>query len=382
MPLPLYLLALAVFAMGTSEFMLSGLLPDLARDLGVGVGAAGALTSAFAVGMVVGAPLMAVLARRWSGRAGLLAFVLVFLAAHVVGAVTDSFPVLLAVRVVAALANAGFLALALTAATAMVPADRKARALAVLLGGTTAATVAGVPGGALLGALAGWRAAFWAVAALCVPAALGILRGVPDSRPERASLRAEFGVLRTPRLIRVMVLAALVNAATFGALTFLAPVVTGPAGLSAPWVSVALVLFGAGSCAGIALAGRLADRHSARLLAAGGPLLCAGWAGLAALADRPAALLGLLLVQGGLAFALGGTLIARILYEAAGAPALAGAYATAALNAGAVAGPLAAAPALEGAPAGPFLLSAGLVAAAGVFALVSGSRRGGPASTC
>ncbi|MFI8257562.1 Cmx/CmrA family chloramphenicol efflux MFS transporter [Streptomyces filamentosus] len=381
MPLPLYLLALAVFAMGTSEFMLSGLLPDLARDLGVSVGAAGTLTSAFAVGMVIGAPLMAVLARRWSGRAGLLASVLVFLAAHVVGAVTDSFPVLLAVRVAAALANAGFLALALTAATAMVPADRKARALAVLLGGTTAATVAGVPGGALLGTLAGWRAAFWAVAVLCVPAALGILRGVPDSRPERASLRAEFGVLRAPRLVRVMVLAALVNAATFGALTFLAPVVTGPAGLSAPWVSVALVLFGAGSCAGIALAGRLADRHSARLLAIGGPLLCAGWAGLAALADRPAALLVLLLVQGGLAFALGGTLIARILYEAAGAPALAGAYATAALNAGAVAGPSSAALVLEE-PTGPFLLSAGLVAVAGAFALVSGSRPGGPASTC
>ncbi|MEU3605600.1 Cmx/CmrA family chloramphenicol efflux MFS transporter [Streptomyces sp. NPDC035033] len=381
MPLPLYLLALAVFAMGTSEFMLAGLLPDLARDLGVSVGAAGALTSAFAVGMVVGAPLMAVLARGRSGRAGLLAFVLVFLAAHVVGAVTASFPVLLLSRFAAALANAGFLALALTTATAMVPADRKARALAVLLGGTTAATVAGVPGGALLGALAGWRAAFWAVAVLCVPAALGVLRGVPDGRTERTPLRGEFGVLRAPRLLRVLVLAALVNAATFGAFTFLAPVVTGPAGLTAPWVSAALVLFGAGSFAGVTAAGRFADRHSARLLAVGGPLLLAGWLALAALADRPAVLLALLLVQGALSFALGGTLIARILYEAAGAPALAGAYATAALNAGAVAGPLLAAPVLER-PTGPFLLSAGLVAAALAFAAVSGSRPGGPASTC
>ncbi|MFD8010627.1 Cmx/CmrA family chloramphenicol efflux MFS transporter [Streptomyces sp. NPDC058955] len=381
LPLPLYLLALAVFAMGTSEFMLAGLLPDLARDLGVSVGAAGALTSAFAVGMVIGAPLMAVLARRWSGRSGLLVFVVVFLGAHVVGAVTTSFAVLLVSRFAAALANAGFLALALTAATAMVPADRKARALAVLLGGTTVATVAGVPGGALLGSLAGWRAAFWAVAALCVPAALGVLRGVPAGRGERASLRAEFRVLRTPRLVRVMVLAALVNAATFGAFTFLAPVVTGPAGLTAPWVSVALVLFGAGSFAGVTLAGRFADRHAERLLAVAGPLLLAGWLAVAVLADRPAALLALLLVQGALSFALGGTLIARILYEAAGAPALAGAYATVALNVGAVAGPLLAAPVLER-PTGPFLLSAGLVAAALAVAVVSGSRRGGPASTC
>ncbi|MDX2294128.1 MULTISPECIES: Cmx/CmrA family chloramphenicol efflux MFS transporter [Streptomyces] len=382
LPLPLYLLALAVFAMGTSEFMLAGLLPDLARDLGVSVGAAGALTSAFAVGMVIGAPLMAVLARGWSGRAGLLGFVLVFLAAHVVGAVTTSFPVLLLSRFVAALANAGFLALALTSATAMVAADRKARALAVLLGGTTVATVAGVPGGALLGSLAGWRAAFWAVAALCVPAALGVLWGVPGGgRGERTSLRGEFRVLRAPRLVRVMVLAALVNAATFGAFTFLAPVVTGPAGLSAPWVSVALVLFGAGSFAGVTLAGRFADRHADRLLAVGGPLLLVGWLALAALADRPAALLALLLVQGALSFALGGTLIARILYEATGAPALAGAYATAALNVGAVAGPLLAAPVLVR-PTGPFLLSAGLVAAALAVGVVSGSRPGGPASRC
>ncbi|MFF0485278.1 Cmx/CmrA family chloramphenicol efflux MFS transporter [Streptomyces sp. NPDC004435] len=381
LPLPLYLLALAVFAMGTSEFMLAGLLPDLARDLGVGVGAAGALTSAFALGMVIGAPLMAVLARGRSGRGGLLVFVGVFLAAHVVGAVTESFTVLLLSRVAAALANAGFLALALTTATAMVPADRKARALAVLLGGTTVATVVGVPGGALLGALAGWRAAFWAVAALCVPAALGILRGVPAGRTERHALRAEFGVLRAPRLLRVLVLAALVNAATFGAFTFLAPVVTGPAGLGPAWVSVALVLFGAGSFAGVTAAGRLADRHAARVLAVGGPLLLAGWVGLAVLADRPAALLALLLVQGALAFALGGTLIARILYEAAGAPALAGAYATAALNVGAVAGPLLAATVLDR-PTGPFLLAAGLVAAALALAAVSGSRPGGPASTC
>ncbi|MEW5625258.1 MFS transporter [Streptomyces hydrogenans] len=404
LPLPLYLLALAVFAMGTSEFMLAGLLPDLARDLGVSVGAAGALTSAFAVGMVIGAPLMAVLARGRSGRSGLLGFVLVFLAAHVAGALTSSFVVLLASRVVAALANAGFLALALTTATAMVPADRTARALAVLLGGTTVATVVGVPGGALLGAHAGWRAAFWAVAVLCVPAALGILRGVPaaEPSPEGPSLRAEFGVLGggggprraaggaggggggpppPPPPPRVLFLAALVNAATFGSFTFLAPVVTGPAGLTSSWVSAALMLFGAGSFAGVTAAGRLGDRHAGRVLAVGGPLLLVGWVALAALADRPAVLPALLFVQGALSFAVGGTLIARILYEAAGAPALAGAYATAALNVGAVVGPLLAATVL-GRPTGPFLLSAGLVAAALAFAAVSGSRRGGPASRC
>ncbi|NJQ01194.1 Cmx/CmrA family chloramphenicol efflux MFS transporter [Streptomyces zingiberis] len=352
MPLPLYLLALAVFAMGTSEFMLAGLVPDIASDLGVTAGTAGALTSAFAIGMVVGAPLAAVLARGRSRRAALLVFVLVFAAAHVVGAVTTSFPVLFATRVLAALANAGFLAVALTAATALVPPGRKGRAPAVLLAGTTVAMVAGVPGGSLLSTLSGWRVTFWAVAVLCLPAALGILTGIPAGRAAERTrgvpvLRAEFAQLTRGPLLLVMLLGALVNAATFGSLTFLAPVVTGTAGLGASWVSVVLVLFGAGSFTGVGVAGRLADRRPGQVVAVAGPLLLLGWPALAVLAHEPAALFALVFVQGALSFAVGATLITRVLHEAAGAPTMAGAYATAALNTGAVAGPLLAAAALS-----------------------------------
>ncbi|MGW3291116.1 Cmx/CmrA family chloramphenicol efflux MFS transporter [Streptomyces sp. NPDC001002] len=374
-PLPLCLLALAVFAMGTSEFMLAGLLPDIASDLGVTVGAAGALTSAFAVGMAVGAPLMAALARDWPPRACLLGFVLAFAAAHAVGATasdTNGFPLLLATRVVAALANAGFLAVALTTAATLVPPGEKGRALAVLLSGTTVATIAGVPGGSLLGTFLGWRATFWAVAALCLPAAVGILKGIPahpsqeakqeagqeaeqeaeqDAKSCAPALRSELAQLKKPRLILVMLLGALVNAATFGSFTFLAPVVTDTAGLGRPWISVALVLFGIGSLAGVTLAGRLSDRRPGLVLAMGGPLLLIGWPTLALLADRPTALLPLVLVQGTLSFALGATLITRVLYEAAGAPTMAGSYATAALNVGAAVGPLLAATARD-TPAG------------------------------
>ncbi|MFD7567925.1 Cmx/CmrA family chloramphenicol efflux MFS transporter [Streptomyces tendae] len=378
MPLPLYLLAVAVCAMGTSEFMLAGLVPDIASDLGVGVGTAGALTSAFAIGMVVGAPLVAALARSWPRRAGLLAFVLAFAAAHAVGALTTSFPVLVATRVVAALANAGFLAVALTAAAALVPADRKGRALAVLLSGTTVATVAGVPGGALLGTLLGWRATFWAVALLCLPAALGVLAGIPagrvrDAAAEGPSLSVELAQLRTGRLLLVMLLGALVNASTFAGFTFLAPVVTDTAGLGELWVSVALVLFGAGSFVGVTVAGRLSDRRPAAVLAVGGPLLLVGWPALAVLADRPVALLTVVFVQGALSFALGSTLIARVLYEAAGAPTMAGSYATAALNVGAVVGPLVAAGTLgtTSGDLGPLWASGFLVAVALLVAFSS-----------
>ncbi|PRX43602.1 DHA1 family chloramphenicol resistance protein-like MFS transporter [Prauserella shujinwangii] len=368
MPLPLYLLAVAVFAMGTSEFMLAGLLPDIASDLGVTVGTAGALTSAYAIGMVVGAPLAAALARDWPRRSGLLGFLLTFMAAHVVGAGTTSFPLLFATRVVAAVANAGFLAVALTAAAALVPPGRKGRALAVLLSGTTVATIAGVPGGAVLGTVFGWQAAFWAVAAVCLPAALGVLKGIPagrvrDEAAGRPALRAELAQLTRPRLALVMLLGALVNAATFGGFTFLAPVVTGTAGLGELWVSAVLVLFGAGSFAGVTVAGRLSDRRPQLVIAAGGPLLLAGWPALAVLADAPAALFPLVFVQGALSFALGSTLITRVLYEAAGAPVLAGAYATAALNVGAATGPLIAAAALGAAGnLGPLWASGLLVA--------------------
>ncbi|GII62036.1 chloramphenicol resistance protein [Sphaerisporangium krabiense] len=378
MPLPLYSLAVAVFAMGTSEFMLAGLLPDIAADLGVPIATAGLLTPAFAVGMAVGAPLMAAVARRWPRRSALLVFLGLFLAAHVAGAVTGGFAVLLAGRVIAALACAGFLAVALTTAAALVPADRKGRALAVLLAGTTVATVAGVPGGALLGTLLDWRATFWLVALLCLPSALGVARGVPAGAGRSAEdaagtdLRGELARLRSPRLVQVLLLGALVNAATFGAFTFLAPVVTDVAGLEPLWVPVALVLFGLGSFAGVTVAGRLSDRRPGVVVAAGGPLLLGGWAVLGLLAPSPSALLILAFTQGALSFAVGSTLIARVLYEAAGAPTMAGSYATAALNAGAVIGPVAAAAALNtGAAAlGPVWSAGVLVAVALVLALL------------
>jgi DHA1 family chloramphenicol resistance protein-like MFS transporter len=371
MPFPLYLLAMAVFAMGTSEFMLAGLLPDIASGLDITVGTAGMLTPAFAIGMIFGAPLMAALARNWPSRSSLFGFILAFAAAHAVGAVTTSYPVLFATRVVAALANAGFLAVALTTAATLVSPDKKGRALAVLLSGTTVATIVGVPGGSVLGTLLGWRATFWAVAALCLPAALGILKGIPAGRAKDETtggpaLRAELAQLTKPRLILVMVLGALVNAATFGSFTFLAPVVTGTAGLGELWISVALVLFGAGSFVGVTVAGRLSDQRPAPVLAVGGPLLLTGWPALAVLADKPAALLSLMFIQGALSFALGSTLITRVLYEAAEAPTMAGSYATAALNVGATVGPLVAATTLSTALGnlGPLWASGLLVAVA------------------
>lgn len=379
MPHTLYLLALAVFVMGTSEFMLAGLLPAISAELDVTLGAAGLLTSAFAVGMIVGAPAMAAFARRWPPRLALILCLLVFAVAHVIGAITPSFDVLLLTRVVSAVANAGFLAVALTTATALVPSDRKGRALSILLSGTTVATVAGVPAGALLGTAMGWRATFWAIAALGVLALLGLARGISHDRSDAGHtgtasppLGAELRILATPRLLLTMVVGALINGGTFAAFTFLAPVVTGVAGLGDAWVSGALVLFGAGSFLGVKVAGHLSDRRPGVVLAVGGPLLLASWIVASAVASHPVALLASVFVQGVLSFGVGSTVIARVLYAASGAPTMGGSYATAALNTGAALGPVLGALALaDGAgPLAPFSVAAALTASALLLLLV------------
>lgn len=279
---------------------------------------------------------------------------------HVVGAVTSHYGVLLATRVIAALANAGFLAVALATATAVAPPNAKGRATSVLLGGTTMACIAGVPAGALLGEVWGWRAAFWAVALLSVPAVLAIVWSVPTGgetpahssardqgvpRPDAAAAareepgaRDELRALVSPRLLVTQLLGALVNGATFCTFTYLAPLVTDVSGIGAGWVPAVLALFGLGSFAGVSAGGRLADTRPVTVLLTGGVALLVGWSALALAAGSPAATVVLVLVQGTLSFAVGSTLISQALYAATDAPTLAGGFATAAVNVGAALG--------------------------------------------
>ncbi|ALU95528.1 MULTISPECIES: Cmx/CmrA family chloramphenicol efflux MFS transporter [Streptomyces] len=345
MPFAVYVLGLAVFAQGTSEFMLSGLLSGIAADLGVSLSAAGLLTSAFAVGMVVGAPVMALAGRTWPRRRALLLFLAVFVAVHAVGALTPSYGVLLTTRFVGALANAGFWAVALSTAVAMVPDRLKGRATAVVVGGVTVACVVGVPAGAVLGERWGWRSAFWAVAIVSLPAFLAVLRSIPggrggtDAGADPVSVRDELRVLTGPRLRPVLLTMALVQGATFCTFSYLEPLLTRESGLGAGWVPVALALFGAGAFAGVTVAGRYADAHPVAVVATGMAALTVGWSALALTAGSPVLALALVPLLGLLAFGTGTALITRVLGLAPGAPTLAGASSTAAFNLGATVGP-------------------------------------------
>lgn len=375
MPLTVYVLGLAVFAQGTSEFMLSGLVEDMAADLGVSLPAVGSLTSAFAVGMIVGAPLVAMLSLRWPRRRALLAFLITFLLAHVVGALTHSFEVLFITRVIAALANAGFLAVGLATAASMAGPQAKGRATSVLLSGITLALIAGVPLGAVLGEVWGWRSVFWGVAIVCTPAVLAVSWSVPAMPvdPAAPSVRHELRAFRTPRVIMTLVLGALVNGATFCSFTYLSPVITNVTDLGSGWVPATLALFGVGSFTGVNVGGRLADSRPGQALVVGGTALVAGWLLFALTAGNPVVAMVLAFVQGALSFGVGSTLIAQALHTAADAPTLAGGFATAAMNVGAAAGPALGGLAL-GADLGyrsPLVVSALLVATALVLAGVA-----------
>ncbi|MFD6140416.1 Cmx/CmrA family chloramphenicol efflux MFS transporter [Promicromonospora sp. NPDC060271] len=381
MPVLLYVLAVAVFAQGTSEFVLAGLVPGISADLGITIAQAGYLTSGFAVGMVVGAPLTAALGRRLPPRWTLTGCLLVFVAAHAAGALTDQLAVLLVSRFVAALANAGFLAVALSTVTAVVPAAKQARALATILGGTTLALIAGVPAGAVLGEIWGWRSALWAIAgisalALAAVAVLTPGRPGPHVPHARVDLRAELGTLRSGDLLRYLALGVLVNGATFCAFTYLAPLVTDGAGLGSSLVPVVLALFGLGAFAGVSAAGRLAGPHGHLVLGIGVPVLVAGWILWAVLAGSPSAVWVLAPVLGALSFAVGGTLIARGMAAAHGAPTMGGAYSTVALNLGALVGPVLGGLAIGPLGlVGPLMVSATLAGAAAVVLWFATSRR-------
>lgn len=375
MPFLLYVLALAIFAQGTSEFMLAGLLLPISDELAVSPATVGTLTSAFAIGMVVGAPAMALIGARWSPRRALTSFLLVFVLAHVVGAIAPSFEVLLTTRVIAALANAGFLAIALATVGRLVPAGQTTRAVATLLAGTTLATIVGVPAGALVANAFGWRATFWGVVLLCLPALITLLLDrslTQNAVTPRIRLVGELAELRRRPVLGAIVLAVLVNAATFGVFTFLG-VIGADAGIDVALIPLLLAGFGIGAFLGVAATGRWAARRERAWITVGTVALAGAWSAFAVLISSPVMLTLLAMLCGALSFAVGSALIGRIVREGTGAPVLGGAYATVALNLGAFVGPAVAGVAYEqgGAASVPWAAVAATLAAAliGIWAL-------------
>ena len=263
LPLGIYVLTAGTFLMGTTEFVVAGLLPELAADFNISVAQAGLAITVFAVGMIIGAPSMALLTLRLPRRLTLALALLVFAIGHIVVAVTHSFAIMLAARCLTAFATGAFWAVAAVVAARIVGPAASSRALGIVLGGGMLANVLGVPLGAFGGQLIGWRGPFWALALLALVLAVAVVRVVPAqaTHEARPSLRAEFAGLRSRRLWLTLATCAAVNAAVLSIYSFIAPLLTERTGLPSSSIPVALVLFGAGALAGSVLGGRAGDTH-------------------------------------------------------------------------------------------------------------------------
>ncbi|MCM2577230.1 Cmx/CmrA family chloramphenicol efflux MFS transporter [Streptomyces meridianus] len=346
MPVAVHVLGLAVFALGSSEFMLSGLLPSIARDMDVSIPQAGMLISAFAIGMVVGAPLLAVATLRLPRRTTLIALLAAFGLGQVAGALAPTYAVLFASRIVSALACAGFWAVGAAVAVATVPATARARALAVMIGGLSIANVLGVPAGAFLGTNFGWRSAFWAVGAASAIALAGVVALVPRTADSPTAdgtdgprLRQEMRIYRDRAVWLAVVTTALVGGGVFCTFSYLAPLLTDVAGLTPQWVPTALGLFGVGALIGTTLGGRLADAHLFGVMLGGVTASTVLLVLMALTARSPVAVVVFSFLVGVSAFFTAPALNARMFDVAGAAPTLAGATTTAAFNLGNTGGP-------------------------------------------
>ncbi|MET0358310.1 MAG: MFS transporter [Pararhizobium sp.] len=269
MPLALFALTIAAYAIGTTEFVIVGLLPTVARDLGITLPMAGLIVSIYALGVTFGAPILTALTGRIGRKPLLLGLMALFIVGNGLAAVSPGYGLLLVARVLSAFAHGVFFSVGATIAAGLVPENRRASAIAMMFMGLTVAIVTGVPLGTLIGQTFGWRATFVAVAGLGAIALAAIALLLPAHLPSSPPARIidQVKVLGSGRLLLVFGMTALGYGGTFVTFTYLAPLLEEITGLSASAVSLVLVLYGLAIAAGNLAGGRLANRHPVKALA-------------------------------------------------------------------------------------------------------------------
>ncbi|POX63635.1 MFS transporter [Streptomyces sp. Ru62] len=261
MPLALLALAIGAFGIGTTEFVIMGVLPQVADDFGVSIPTAGWLVSGYALGVVIGAPLLTVLGTRVSRKKMLMFLMGLFIVGNALSALAPSFGLMLIGRVIASLAHGAFFGIGSVVAADLVAPEKKASAISLMFMGLTVANIVGVPGGTSIGQAAGWRLTFALVAALGVIGLLGVARLVPEQgRPEAGNVRAELAAFKNVQVWLAMAMTVLGYGGVFAAITYITPMMTRVAGYTEGAVTWLLVLFGVGMFLGNLLGGKFADR--------------------------------------------------------------------------------------------------------------------------
>lgn len=268
MPIALFALTVAAYAIGTTEFVIVGLLPTVADDLHITLPLAGLIVSVYALGVTFGAPVLTALTGRIERKPLLIGLMALFIIGNAAAALSPSYEPLLVARVISAFAHGVFFSVGSTIAADLVPEDRRASAIAMMFMGLTVAIVTGVPLGTWIGQTFGWRATFWAVTGLGVIALAAIATLLPNTltKAPPARLIDQVRVLGSGRLLIVFAMTALGYGGTFVAFTFLAPILQEITGFSAGAVSLILVLYGVAIAIGNIAGGKIANRDPVKAL--------------------------------------------------------------------------------------------------------------------
>ncbi len=327
-------LAVAAFGIGTSEFIIMGLLPNLAQDLQVSIPKAGALVTAYALSVTLGSPLVAIATARLERKKALLLLLGIFTLGNLACATAPNYPLLMAARVLTALSHGAFFGIGSVVASNLVPRNQRAQAIALMFSGLTLANVLGVPAGTALGQVLGWRASFWAIVPIGLIAAAAVLKLVHRQAAVSTQLIHEFRVLRNPRVLLVLAMSVVGSASLFCVFTYVTPTLETVTGVSPHGVTIVLLLFGIGITAGNFIGGALSDRRPTRFLVMSIVAVLASLACLYFAEPFTVPMVLTLLVWGALAFAAGTPLQARIVDQASAAPNLASTLNQGAFNLG------------------------------------------------
>ncbi|MFD8298787.1 MFS transporter [Streptomyces bauhiniae] len=348
LPFVVWVLAAGTFLMGTTEFVIAGLLPEMAGDLNVSVSHAGLLITAFAVGMIVGGPTMAMATLRLPQRHTLIGALAIFALGHVVAALSTSFTVVLTARVVTALATGAFWAVGFVIATAAAGPANATRAVGVMMGGLTLANVVGVPVGSFVGQYTGWRGPFWALAVLAALAAVFVGRFIPSTgQRAQVAVRAEVRALRQTRLWLALGAAVLIMGGVLATYTYITPLLTERAGIPTAAVPLVLIAFGIGALGGTAIGGRLGDRRPMATTITAAAATALTLLALIPASNSPVAAVILVFLMALTGFTVNPVVTSLAVRFAGDAPTLTSALTTSAYNTGIAAGSLVAGQALD-----------------------------------
>jgi DHA1 family inner membrane transport protein len=337
MPIGLIALALGGFGIGLTEFVIMGLLPEVAADFQVSEAAAGWLISGYALAVVVGALLLTAAVTRFERKPVLAVLMVLFIAGNLVSAVAPDYGTMMAGRIIAALSHGAFFGIGAVVAASMVAPTKKAGAIAIMFTGLTAANVLGVPLGTMLGQAAGWRSTFWAITVIGIISLVGILTLVPKTGSGDAApggLRTELRAFRSGQVWLSILVTILGYGGMFGAFTYIAFTLTEVTGFTASTVPWLLIVFGVGLFIGNALGGKAADRNVDRTLLVVLAVLAVVLVGFALTAGNQPLTIASMILLGGFGFATVPGLQMRVMKYATTAPTLASGANIGAFNVG------------------------------------------------